>query len=209
MSAQNINASYANNRNNGIVAAKAPSVVFAPGYFVTYDGLGTVLPYSASETLFFTPTGTFVLGETVSQATSAATGVVIAVAANGITVKSITGTFDTSHVVTGGTSSATGTPSSILVNSKILGLSNDSVTSASSNFAASSDLNISTPVNILDVLDIPVSAGTATAALVGTYVNVDPANPGQVDVSAAGTQILVTRVISATVIKGIIALKVA
>jgi hypothetical protein len=205
MSAQNINASYANNRNNGIVAAKAPSVVFAPGYFVTYDGLGTVLPYSASETLFFTPTGTFVLGETVSQATSAATGVV----ANGITVKSITGTFDTSHVVTGGTSSATGTPSSILVNSKILGLSNDSVTSASSNFAASSDLNISTPVNILDVLDIPVSAGTATAALVGTYVNVDPANPGQVDVSAAGTQILVTRVISATVIKGIIALKVA
>lgn len=92
---------------------------------------------------------------------------------------------------------------------KILGLSNTQITSASANYATTDDISISTPVNILDELYIPVETGTATASLVGTYVNVDSTNPGAVDVSGAGTQILVTRVLSADMIKGVIALTVA
>jgi len=214
---QPINASFSNNRNNGLPTAKTPSTVFQSGYFVVYTGLGGVIPYSASETLFMTITGTFQLGETVTQATSGATGVVIALdsdfagAPSGITVNAITGTFDTSHVVTGGTSGATGTPSTILANNLILGLSNSVVTSASKDWLLTDDINVSTPVAVLDYLDIPVSNGTATAGLVGSYVMVDPANPGQVDVTTASTtgQILVTRVTSANTIKGVIAQAVA
>lgn len=92
---------------------------------------------------------------------------------------------------------------------KIVGLSNEQITSASKNYATTDDISISTPVNLLDELLIPVSAGTATSALVGTYVDVDPSNPGAVDVSTAGTQILITRVIDSATIRGVIALTVA
>lgn len=140
--ATKINASFANNRNNGFASAKKASTAFEVGYFVTYDGSGHVKPVAA---------GT----------------------------------------------------------DKILGLSNEQITSASANYALTSDISISTPVNILDILTIPVETGTATTALVGTYVNVDAANAGAVDVSAAGTQILVTRVIDSKTILGAIALTVA
>ena len=92
---------------------------------------------------------------------------------------------------------------------KIIGLSNEQITSASKNYATTDDIGVSTPVNILDELLIPVSAGTATSALVGTYVDVNPSAPGTVDVSTAGTQILITRVIDASTIRGVIALTVA
>ena len=92
---------------------------------------------------------------------------------------------------------------------KILGLSNQQITSASANYATTDDISISTPVNILDELLIPVSSGTAILSLVGSYVDVAPASPGTVDVSAPGTQILVTRIVDAATIKGVIALTVA
>lgn len=217
MSTQKLNASFNNNRNNGMATAKTPLVNFESGDFLVYTGLGGVIPYAASETLFMTITGTFQVGETVTQATSGATGIVVDNGTNfgtigGITIKTITGTFDTSHVVTGGTSSATGTPTSILANTKILGLSNSFVNSASANWATTGDVNVSTPVAVLDFLDIPVSAGTPSLNMVGKYVNVDPANPGQVDVgtvSAVSGQILVTRIVSPTMIKGVIANAVA
>lgn len=210
------NASFANNRNNGLATAKTPSTAYDAGDFLVYTGIGGVIPYSASVTLFGTQTGTFVVGESVSQATSGATGIVLAAASTGIVVGTVTGTFDATHVVTGGTSSATMTPSSVLSDTKILGLSNSQITSASANYADSSDINVSTPVNIMDFLDIPVSVGTPTALMVGRYVNVDPANPGAVDVTTIGStgQILITRVLSsaaapAGMIKGVIANAVA
>lgn len=212
-----INASFSNNRNNGLGTAKAPSTVFDSGYFVVYNGLGGVMPYAASSTLFGAQTGTFVLGETVTQATSSATGVIVAITAAGIVVKTVTGTFDTTHVVTGGTSSATMTPTAVVANSKILGLSNSVVSASSSNFTNTSDVSVSTPVNIMDELDIPVSIGTPTTAMVGQYCSVDPLNPGAVDVtslSAVSGQILITRVTNSAAapagfIKGIIASTVA
>lgn len=216
----NINASFSNNRNNGFSTAKAPQVVFESGYFVVYDGLGNVIPYSASETLYGTPSAAFTLGETVTQATSGATGVVVSQnltgASKGITVNTITGTFVITDVVTGGTSASTIAPSSLLLNTEILGLSNDSINAASADWTDSDDLNVSTPVNIMDALDIPVSVGTPDISMVGSYVNVDPANPGAVDVTTVGTtgQILVTRITNSDAaplgfIKGIIAKKVA
>lgn len=201
---------FENNRNNGAQVLRTPSVVISSGDFLVPTGIaGGYIPYSASETLYGTPTGTFVVGETVSQATSSATGVVVSVSASGITVKSITGTFDTSHTVTGGTSSATMTPSSILVNNKIFGVSLESIATTDSNYATSGQyIGVSTPVKVLDYLTIPVSNGTATQALEGTYVNVDPAHPGSVDVTAVGTQIYVYKFIDATHIIGAVSLTV-
>lgn len=217
MSTQNLNASFTNNRNNGMATAKTPLVNFVSGDFLVYTGLGGVIPYAASVTLFMTITGTFQVGETVTQATSGATGIVIDAGTNfspiiGITVGSVTGTFDTSHVVTGGTSGATGTPTTVLSNDKILGLSNSFVNAGSTDWTTTDDVNVSTPVAVLDFLSIPVSNGTPVLAMVGQYVNVDPANPGQVDVStvsAVSGQILVTRILSSTMILGVIANAVA
>jgi hypothetical protein len=62
-----------------------------------------------------TVTGTYSLGETVTQASSGATGVVTYYdfANYRVYVKSVTGTFNTSNIVTGGTSGATATPATI------------------------------------------------------------------------------------------------
>lgn len=63
-----------------------------------------------------TVTGTLVVGETITQATSGATAKVAVLNANGsIDVNTVTGTFDNTHLVTGGTSSATFTPAITLV----------------------------------------------------------------------------------------------
>jgi len=57
----------------------------------------------------------FSVGETVTQATSNATGVVVGydIAGGNIWLDQMTGTFDTTHVVTGGTSGAHGIPTVI------------------------------------------------------------------------------------------------
>ncbi len=202
-------AQFINHNNNGAQPKRAPSTVISVGDFMVPTGMGSYIPYSASVTLLGTASGTFVLGESVSQATSGATGVVLAVTTAGITVGTVSGTFDTTHVVTGGTSSATMTPSSVVTNNKIFGVSNQAVASTDSDYATSGvALNMSTSVKVQDYLNIPVSAGTATTLLEGTYVDVDPAHPGSVTVSAAGTQIYVYQVIDASNIIGFISLSV-
>lgn len=62
-----------------------------------------------------TVVGNFTVGETVTQATSSATGIVGAWDAVNrvLTLSQATGTFDTTHVATGGTSSAHGIPSAV------------------------------------------------------------------------------------------------
>lgn len=57
--------------------------------------------------------GPFVKGETITQATSLATAVVVKVNAGSLVIKTVTGTFDGTHGITGGTSSATATPSAV------------------------------------------------------------------------------------------------
>jgi len=203
-------AEFINNRNNGQIGNRAPSIEIEQGFFMVPTGLGSYIPYSESITVRFSGlTGTFALGETVTQATSGATGIVLAQTSLGIVLGSVTGTFDATHGLTGGTSGATATATSVVTNDKIFGISNTVVQSTDADFATSGvDINMSTPVNVLDYLIIPVSAGTAIASMVGTYVNVDPANPGSVDVSAVGTQIYISKVIDADTIQGIIALTV-
>lgn len=188
---------------------RAPSVIINVGDFLVPTGLGTYIPYGATTTLSGTSTGTFVLGETVTQATSAATGIVVVVGTTGIAVKSVTGTFDTTHVVTGGTSTATLTPTLVTTDNKIFGVSDEAVASTDSNFATANQyIGISTPVKILDFLKIPVSSGTATQAMEGTYVNVDPANPGSVIVGTVGTQIYIYKFIDSKTIIGAVSLTV-
>lgn len=98
------------------------------------------------------------------------------------------------------------------VTDKILGLSNQQITAASADYAQTSDIDVSTPVNIMDYLDIPVTNGDTSAFVVGTYVDVDVANgSGTVDSATAGTgtQILIVRVTDLHTIVGAIAKTVA
>jgi len=58
-------------------------------------------------------TGTFTIGETITQATSGATGKVTNVQSGVLYYKLTSGTFNTTNLVTGGTSSATMTPTAV------------------------------------------------------------------------------------------------
>jgi hypothetical protein len=72
---------------------------------ITANVYGGMLTFNTA-----TATGTFLQGETITQATSGATGIVTSVQTGYIYYKSTSGTFDTTHLVTGGTSGATLTP---------------------------------------------------------------------------------------------------
>jgi hypothetical protein len=70
------------------------------------------VPYSTATIVGTFTTGTFVDGETVTQATSGATAIIVGGQAAGpkLRVKAVTGTPNTSNIWTGGTSAATFTP---------------------------------------------------------------------------------------------------
>jgi len=82
------------------------------GGHLLYAGLGTT--YVCAKLVMSGGSGTFVVGESISQATSGATGTIRRVdgsAGSQTVYASITGgTFNASNVVTGGSSGATGTP---------------------------------------------------------------------------------------------------
>jgi hypothetical protein len=85
---------------------------------------------------------------------------------------------------------------------KIVGICNEEITSASSDYASTRDLNFSVATNA-DILTIPVATGSATQTLVGELVDIDASAFGSVDVTAStNDQILVTRIISTTLIEG-------
>jgi hypothetical protein len=60
--------------------------------------------------------GTFTVNETITGATSAATGTVLKVNLNNIVIRGLTGTFSSSEGITGGTSAATATTTSVTIN---------------------------------------------------------------------------------------------
>lgn len=85
---------------------------------------------------------------------------------------------------------------------QILGISNELIASTDADYAVARQLNIS-EATYNDLFEIPVSIGVATNALEGTYVDVDPLNPGSVDVTTSvAQQILVVRVLNADLILG-------
>lgn len=86
----------------------------------------------------------------------------------------------------------------------LVGICNEEITSATPLYASSTPLNISEAL-YNDEFEIPVITGSAAAALIGTKVDVDPTDPRGVDVSGAGTQILITEVIDAATVVGKIA----
>lgn len=93
----------------------------------------------------------------------------------------------------------------------ILGIVNEEVTAASSNYALNTPINVS-EATYNDELSFVVSTGSATAAMVGRYVPLDAASTGVVvaGISAtvsAATPILITKFISATKVQGKIAFR--
>ncbi len=87
----------------------------------------------------------------------------------------------------------------------LFGVINEEIQSTDSDYADVRPINVSTPVNLMDELLIPVTTGTATDALEGTYVDIDSGDASGVDVSSPGTQIYVTRFVDAATIIGVVA----
>ncbi len=88
----------------------------------------------------------------------------------------------------------------------LYGVTNEEIQSTDADYATVRPFqSISTPVNLMDELEIPVITGTATVALEGTLVDIDSGDSSGVDVTAPGTQIYVTKFIDVATIHGVMA----
>jgi hypothetical protein len=85
--------------SSGYLASETP---------VTGNVYGGMITFNSA-----TATGTFQQGETITQATSGATGIITSVQTGYLYYKSTSGTFNTTNLVTGGTSGATTTPTAV------------------------------------------------------------------------------------------------
>lgn len=203
---------FINNRQNGDAVIKAVSTPFPViGAAIVPDGLGAYIPYNGKNLITYnTLTGTFQVGETVTGSTSTATGTVVSLATGALVITSLTGTFATGETITGGTSAATAHVAVYMVRNRIAGINDEIVQTSDASYAvAGVKIGIQTSVRGMDKLVLPVSSGTATAALVGTYVLIDPANPDSIiatSVSQSIGQIFVTDFIDASTVQGILAL---
>lgn len=82
-----------------------------------------------------------------------------------------------------------------------VGVINETITSSDNDYAVTRPTNVTEKIANVEFI-IPVSVGVATAAMVGSSFDIDPANPGSIDVSGAGTDVLVTEFLSATQVAG-------
>jgi hypothetical protein len=83
----------------------------------------------------------------------------------------------------------------------LVGVCLEEINASSPDYAVTRDMTVLEPLPN-DELVIPVSIGTATLAMVGSTFDVDPLVPGSIDVSGAGTDVLVTKFINATTVIG-------
>ena len=88
------------------IAGTITNITIARGTIVLFTNPGNELTFSSS-------TGEFVAGETISQPTSLATGLVTNVLPTAIEYIATANVFNTANVVTGGTSNATMTPTAV------------------------------------------------------------------------------------------------
>lgn len=86
---------------------------------ILLSGLVVTPNFLNSYELVATPSAAFTVGETVSQASSGATGTVLYSGAGSIVVGKESGTFVTNQLVTGGTSGSTITPTSLNESNKV------------------------------------------------------------------------------------------
>lgn len=81
---------------------------------------------------------------------------------------------------------------------KVLGLCGETVSSTDSNYATAKYISVDTVSKDVDRFLMPVTTGTATAAMEQSTFDVDAGNSYGLDVSGAGTQFRITKFISAT-----------
>jgi hypothetical protein len=85
---------------------------------------------------------------------------------------------------------------------KIVGVSNEEVTSADSDYASTRFLNVSAADSEI-TFTFPVATGTATQTIVGEYVDIDATDTTGLDITAStNDQVLVTKLINATTVEG-------
>jgi hypothetical protein len=92
-----------------------PAGNMTPGVSMWTDGTNLFFAGSRTvKTLAGSGSGTFIQGETCTQAVSGATGLYIRTdPTDGLVLQYLSGTFDNSHTITGGTSGATWTPTAL------------------------------------------------------------------------------------------------
>lgn len=85
---------------------------------------------------------------------------------------------------------------------KIVGVSNEKITSADADYAVARPLNVSAGDSETTFI-FPVATGTATQTIVGEYVDIDGTDFTAVDVTAStNDQVFVTKFINATTVEG-------
>lgn len=85
---------------------------------------------------------------------------------------------------------------------KIVGVSNEKITSADADYAVARPLNVSSGDSETTFI-FPVATGTATQTIVGEYVDIDGTDFTAVDVTAStNDQVFVTKFINATTVEG-------
>lgn len=85
---------------------------------------------------------------------------------------------------------------------KIVGVSNEKVTSADADYAVARGLNVSAgDAEITYIFN--VATGTATQTIVGEYVDIDATDKTSLDITAStNDQVFVTKFINATTVEG-------
>ena len=106
---------------------------FVAGDIITGGTTGAVTELSTIDSLF-------TIGETVTQASSGATGKVVSTADTRMTVTNVSGTFNTSNIVTGALSDMSTTPSAVTTGASA------NLTSLGENFGGAKSVSITTEV---------------------------------------------------------------
>jgi hypothetical protein len=85
---------------------------------------------------------------------------------------------------------------------KIVGVSNEKVTSADADYAVARGLNVSAGDSEI-TYTFNVATGTATQTIVGEYVDIDATDKTSLDITAStNDQVFVTKFINATTVEG-------
>jgi len=148
--------------NITLPAVSTLPIFIADGDKILFTNPGNKLTFSSS-------TGTFVVNETITQATSGATGVVTGVNPTFVTYTATNSTaFDTTNVVTGAVSGATTTPTAVTGMNQLLNSGENNTNSyyfkkvTGTTFQLYTDVGLTTPVNSTAFTSYTTNAGQYT-----------------------------------------------
>lgn len=165
----------------------------------TYDGTGTDPVINATTV----PVGTIIVLNAQNFATAnKGTFVVTGSGANYLEVSNALGVVESNKTIGTGSITTSGGVKPAVATEALLGVGQEDVLSTDVDFTSTRQIAYQTAYN--NYFEVVVTAGTATAAMVGLKFNLD--TPSTISVAATGTQLEITKFISATRVQVKIAL---